>query len=334
MIGKEKSQLSILDSVFNRRKKKSRLDHLLKQIDEFVDWRKLERIVEPIYKNSRKGRPTVPIIYSIKSLFLQYLYDLSDPQLEDALIDRLSFQRFLGLSFEEEIPDFTTIWRFRERLIKADILDKLFDAIIEMLEERHLILRRGTIVDATIVQSARKPKKKDRREKQKEDKTEEAQSPQEDKDARFTRKNNRTYYGYKGHIGIDEGSHIIRKARFTAANRHDSQEFDQLISGDEKSVFADKAYDNQERKRQFRNQGIFYGIIDKGRRNHPLSGGQKKRNKKKSKIRSHVERVFAHFKHHYGYRRARYVNMSRNELHFKFLCMLYNVRRGIVLTIP
>ena len=333
MIGKAKSQLSILDSVFNRRKKRSRLDKLLKQIDEFVDWHKLEKEIEPIYKKSKRGRPTVPIIYSIKCLFLQYLYDLSDPQLEDALIDRLSFQRFVGLSFEEEIPDFTTIWRFRERLIKSGVLDKLFDAIIEMLEERNLILRRGTIVDATIIQSARKPKKKEGKEDQKGDKDRvKKESSQQDKDAQFTRKGNKTYYGYKGHIGMDERSGIIRKASFTPANIHDSQEFEHLISGDEASVFADKAYDSQERKRQFRKQGIFYGIIDKGRRNRPLSFRQKKRNKKKSKIRSHVERVFAHFKHHYGYRRARYVKLKRNELQFKFLCMLYNIRQGIALT--
>ena len=87
-----------------------------------------------------------------------------------------------------------------------------------------------------------------------------------------------------------------------------------------------------ERKRQFRKQGIFYGIIDKGRRNRLLSFRQKKRNKKKSKIRSRVERVFAHFKHHYGYRRARYVKLKRNELQFKFLCMVYNIRQGIALT--
>ena len=118
MIGKPKSQLSILDGVLITRRKRSRSEQLLKQIDEFVDWKQLEKEIEPLHKLSRRGRPTVPIIYSLKCLFLQYLYNLSYPQLEDVLIDRLSFQRFLGISFEEEIPDFTTIWRFRERLDK------------------------------------------------------------------------------------------------------------------------------------------------------------------------------------------------------------------------
>jgi len=277
MIGKAKSQLSLLDSVFNYRKKRSRSDDLLKKINEFVDWKRLEAEVQVVYKKSKRGRPSIPIIYSIKCLFLQYLYGLSDPQLEDALIDRLSFQRFLGISFEEEIPDFTTIWRFRERLIKANILDKIFNHIVEMLEERNVILRRGTIIDASIIQTSRKfPKKED-------DKVEEKESSsQQDRDAQFTRKGNKTYYGYKGHIGIDQDSDIIRKATFTPANVHDSNELEELINGDERSVFADKAYDSAERKREFRKKGIYYGIIEKAHRNRPLSNRQKKNNKRKS----------------------------------------------------
>ena len=331
MIGQAKSQLSLLDSVFNRRKKRSRTDNLLTQIDNFVDWERLEKEIEPMFKKSKRGRPTVPIIYSLKCLILQYLYDLSDPQLEDSLIDRLSFQRFLGISFEEEIPDFTTIWRFRERMIKAHLLDKIFNLIGEMLEERNLILKRGTIVDATIVQSARKPKKKEKKQKEKEDtfKEEEKKSFQQDNDARFTKKGKKTYYGYKGHIGIDEGSGIIRKVTYTPANVHDSKELENLISGDERSIFADKAYDSADKKRECRANGIYYGIIEKAHRNRPLSSKQKKNNKKKSKIRSAVERTFAHFKSRYGLRRARYVTLERNEFHFKMLCSIYNIRRGL-----
>jgi len=327
MIGKAKSQLSLLDSVFNRRKKCSRSDDLLKQIDKFVDWKRLEAEVRVIYKKSNRGRPSIPIIYLLKCLFLQYLYGLSDPQLEDALIDRLSFQRFLGISFEEEIPDFTTIWRFRERLNKAKILDKIFDRIIEMLEERNLILRKGTIVDASIIRAARRPTKKEGAGNQKKQ-----ESPQQDKDAQFTKRGNKSYYGYKGHIGIDQGSGIIRRAIFTPANIHDSKELENLITGDERSVFADKAYDSEERKRYFRAMGIYYGILDKSHRNRGLSNSQKKNNKRKSRIRNAVERVFAHFKTHYRFRRVRYVTLARNEVQFKFICMIYNIRQGLALT--
>lgn len=326
MIGTAKTQLSLLDGAFNRRSRKpSRTDNLLKRIDEFVDWNKLVDVCTVVFKDSKRGRPTTPIIFSIKSLFLQFLYGLSDPALEDALTDRHSFQKFLGIGFDEEVPDFTTIWRFRERLVKKQLYDRLFEIIVADLDTRGIILRRGTLIDATIVQGARKPHKAEADDKEKTLRT----KAQQDRDAAFTKKGKKTYYGYKGHIGVDEGSGVIRKKVFTPANVHDSKETDALISGDERSVFADKAYPSEERKRAMRQKGVFCGILDKGYRNRPLTKKQKKMNKKKSRVRSAVERPFAHFKYLYGYRRSRYVNTARNDLHFTFLCIIHNVRRGI-----
>ena len=324
MIGKQKSQLSLLDSTFNARTKRSRADKLLKKINRFIDWDNLESICKRMYKNSKRGRPSLPIIVALKCLVLQYLYNLSDPALEDALIDRLSFQRFLGISFDTEIPDFTTIWRFRERLINANLLDKIFESVLEQLNKRNVILRKGTLIDATLVQAARKKVKHD---------GEIRRSSQQDHDATGTKKGGKQYFGYKGHIGTDEGSNIIRRVRFTTASIHDSREFNNLICGDERSVYADKAYANDNIKRNMRKQGVFYGIMDKGRRGRPkLSQKQKKANKWKKRIRNAVERPFAHFKKHMGFRYVRYVNLKRNELHFKFLCLIHNIRRDITLT--
>ena len=133
------------------------------------------------------------------------------------------------------------------------------------------------------------------------------------------------------HLTVDQGTNIIRKKAFTTASSHDSQKREKLICGDEASVFADKAYDDDDVKRDFREKGIYYGILDKGRRNRPLSKSQKKRNKKKSRVRNAVERPFAHFKNLYNYSRAKYLTLERNDLHFTFLCMIHNVRRGIAL---
>jgi len=320
MIKKQHSQLSILDGAFSRRKKRSRSDNLLESIDKFIDWTPLVDPCVVMFKQSKRGRPTTPILFSLKCLFIQFLYGLSEPALEDALIDRLSFQRFLGISFDEEIPDFTTIWKFKARLIKHKMYDQFFDTIIEQLESKNLILKKGTLIDATIVQSSRRPTKKN-----------EKRSCQKDQDASHVQKGKKTYYGYKGHIGVDQGTNIIRKKSFTTACPHDSQEREELISGDEASVFADKAYDNDAIKKDFRQRGIYYGILDKGRRSRPLSKSQKKRNKKKSQIRNAVERPFAHFKNLYQYTRTKYLTLERNDLHFTFLCMIHNVRRGIAL---
>ncbi len=331
MIGKQKSQLSLLDSAFSKRQKRSRSDERLKKIDAFVDWDKLESICKQAFSDTRRGRPTVPIKISLKCLILQYLYNLSDPELEDALIDRFSFQRFLGISFDEEIPDFTTHWRFRERLVKAELLDKIFEAVLGDLEKRQIVLRKGTLIDATLVEAARRvPKQNKDRDNSREDA--ESNQSQRDKDASHTKKGNKHYYGYKGHIGVDQGTNVIRKRSFTSARVHDSQEIDKLISGDERSVFADKAYANDELKRQYRKNGVYCGVLDKGRRNRPLSKKQKKANRNKSAVRNAVERPFAYFKKTLGYRVVRYVNLKRNELHFTFLCIIHNIQRGIALT--
>lgn len=325
MIRTQQTQISILDGAFSSRRKRSRSDNLLESIDKFIDWTPLARHCEVMFKKSNKGRPATPIIFSLKCLFIQFLYGLSEPGLEDALIDRLSFQRFLGISFDEEIPDFTTIWKFKARLIKHKLYDQLFDTILEQLESKNLILKKGTLIDATIIQSSRRPHKERETKKR---------SSQKDYDASHTQKGKKTHYGYKGHIGVDQGTNIIRKKAFTTASPHDSQKRDELICGDEASVFADKAYDSDDTKRKFRKEGIYYGILDKGRRNRPLSKSQKKRNKKKSRVRNAVERPFAHFKNLYAYSRARYLTLERNDLHFAFLCMIHNIRRGIALYEP
>lgn len=343
MIGKQNNQLSILDGFLSGRKKRSRSDNLLKQINDFVDWQKLSKICEKGYKDSTRGRPSLPLIVSVKCLFLQYLYDLSDPALEDAIIDRLSFQRFLGVTFDEEIPDFSTIWRFRERLVKHNLYDTLFETVQSDLDNRGLILRRGTIVDATIVNSARRyHKEKNRNDNDpsspvltdRDEKVNSASSrkdAQQDHDATVTKKGKKYYYGYKGHIGTDQGSDIIRRKQFTPANIHDIKEIENLTSNDEDSQFGDKGYFSDEYKRDLRKKGVYCGILDKGKRDHPLSNRQKQRNKQKSRVRCAVERPFAHMKKWYGYVRSRYVNLKRNDLHFTFLCIIYNVRRGIAL---
>ncbi len=349
MLGQPKSQLSILDGVLFAGKKRSRSDEMLQKIDELVKWNRLVRVVKRagIYSSSGKGRPSVPILYMLKILFLKHLYNLSDPETEDALVDRLSFRRFVGISFDEDIPDFTTVWRFRERLLQKGLEKKLFEEVTRMLDERGLILRRGTLIDASIIQAARRPvedtkeagsNSENKREEERGVKTESsesgeesARSPQKDYDARHTVKGKMVYYGYKAHVGVDYDSRLIRQAEMTTANIHDSQVFDSLVSGDEGAVYADKAYDSAARRERLREMKIECEILEKGRRNHPLSEQQREKNRQRSRIRNQVEMVFAYFKHHLNYRAVRYVNLARNRLQFYFMCIVYNVRRGITL---
>src|SRR5699024_1480075 len=158
-------------------------------------------------------QPRKPVRWMIRGLFLGHLYQLSDPQLEDHLIDRLSFRRFAGLPLDQRVPDFTTFWRFREGLAAEGLIKELFNQITGQLEAKGLILKRGTVVDATIIESSGCPLSDD-------DRKALAQNPsaQIDTDADSTQKGGTHYFGYKGHIGMDVGSKLIHSLSFTKAS--------------------------------------------------------------------------------------------------------------------
>jgi IS5 family transposase len=318
-------QLTFMDAQFSARHKRSRTSKMLDRIKEFVDWQTIEQKVSVIDKTGteRGGRPPIPIDWKVKMLFVQHLYNLSDPELEEQMIDRLSFQEFVGITFSTEIPDFTTVWRFKEALIKENLLDRIFDIIQQQLETKGLLVKKGTMVDATIICSDTRPLSAARREA-----LSEKPSTQIDTDASSTKKGKKQYFGYKGHVGVDVESKLIRKRAFTTASVHDGQMFEAMMSGDEQSVWADKAYPVEKYKRAARALGIYYGVLDKGRRNHPLSRKQKKRNRKLSSVRSAVEHPFAYIKTKLHYVKATATTLIRNALRFDMNCIVYNIVRG------
>jgi len=318
------SQLSITDQIVLKNRKTTRSELKLSKISSLVDWDLIERDVKQLYPvNKQGGRPVSDLSVKIKMLFIQHLYNLSDPELEDHMNDRLSFQKFCGLSIEESIIDFTTFWRFKEKIGEVKLADKIFTQVNATLESKGLIVKKGTCIDATIIESGNKPLSHKKREE-----LAETPSSQIDTDASSTAKRGSKYFGYKGHIGTDVGSKLIRKKEFTTASPHDSQTKEELYSGDEKAVFGDSAYSNQADKRKCRKKGIYYGILDKSTRRRKLSKTQKKRNKQKSSIRSSVEHPFAYMKCKLNYQYARAKNVTRNELTFTMNCVIYNIMRG------
>lgn len=318
-------QLGFSDLEIRENRKVTRTEEKLRRIDAFVDF---EKIVDrfSVIDKTRKGlggRPRKEILLMTRILFVQYLYNLSDPELEDQLNDRLSFQRFVGLDMNSKVPDYTTIWRFKEALVKHQLLDGLFQMIVDACEQQGLLVKHGTLVDSTIIESVNRPLSRQRRKA-----LDKRPSAQIDTDATSTRKGNKQYYGYKGHIGVDQGSKLIRRRTFTTASPHDITELDHLISGDERSIWADKAYGRASDKRKARASGVYYGILDKGKRGRKLSNRQKSRNRQKSKVRVAVEHPFAFMKKKLDYACARAKTQARNELDFTMNCILYNVFRA------
>ena len=311
--------------------RKPRIQQRLDNIDRFVDWQTLLDSVQVIdqTQSGRGGRPRLPALRMLKILFLQQLYNLSDPETEDQLLDRRSFRHFVGIETDKDVPDFSTIWRFKQALIKHQVLDRIFDQVLDQLDQAGLLLRQGTIIDAQIVTSSTRPLSKKRREELEEKQAGGQSTSQIDLEAQSTKKRGKYYFGYKGHIGVDVGSKLIRKHAFTPANVHDSQE--KLFCGDERARFGDKAYANGEDKRAARAEGVFYGVLDKGKRNHRLSKKQKRRNRKLSRVRAQVEHPFAHMQTKLGYRVARCKSRLGNQLVFVFNCLLYNIERGLYL---
>lgn len=321
----KRDQLSILDEWANRTGQVCRSAEKLQEIAQWINWEPLYEIGRRIDKTGPQGgKPRTPVRWMIRGLFLQYLYQLSDEQLEDQLIDRLSFRRFAGLPLDERVPDFTTFWRFREELGEEGLIDELFREVNHQLADKGLLLKQGTVVDAAIINSSTRPLSDKKR-----NELADEPSPQIDTDADSTKKNNTWFFGYKGHIGVDIGSKLIRQVVFTKASVHDSVVLEELISEDERSLFGDKAYSRQSLKHIARQKGWYYGILDKASRGAPLSGSQKRRNKRHQRVRAQVEHPFAAIKDRYGMRWAKAKTKVRNEARFLMAAICWNVERSI-----
>jgi transposase, IS5 family len=309
-------QLGLADSIVRRRGKKS---EWLDRLDTVLDWPALETIVAGIYA-SREGGLAYPLLTYVRLLLLQQWYSLSDEGLEAAVDDRLSFRRFAGIPLAESVPDHSSIWRFREQLARHGLAEKLLAEVNRQLDARGLILRRGTLIDATILEAAVRPPSGDAGEVS-------ARDPQ----AGWTKKNGKSRFGYKAHAAVDEGSGIVRQAVMTPADVHDSIPADDLVQGDEQAVYADKAYDSEARRAGLRARGITPRIMYQARRNRPLKPWQAAFNKAVAPIRAGVERLFATMKRAYGYRQVRYLGLARNDVQLQVLCAAINLRRALAL---
>lgn len=248
----------------------------LKSLAKLVNWDAFLRFEDDLYKNrtERGGRPNISIIIMIKLLILQQLYGLSDPQLELQVADRISFRVFLGTT--EVIPDYTTVWLFRERLIKNGKLDAIWEEFTNQLKAKGYEVKKGVIQDATFITSDPGHAKSDVP-RGKEAKT------RRSKDGEWAKKGTKSYFGYKGHAKVDTENHFIWEVETTVANIHDSR-VDLANEGEVR--YGDKGYHGAETKG-------YDAAMKRAARGHPLSIFDELRNKRISSIRSPVERCFS-----------------------------------------
>ena len=291
----------------------------LEQVDAVLDWEPVAAVVRDLYA-APEGRPSYPPLVMVKVLVLQQWYNASDPEIEAALWDRLSFRHFVGLGLQDPVPDHSTISRFRSALAARGLGERVFAEVTRQLDAAGWLVKAGTLLDATLVAAqARRPSM---------DEGPGAGSAT-DPEARWTRKGGRAHFGYKAHLGVDAESGLIRRAILTPAHVNESEVADTLISGDERAVYADKAYESKVRRSRLRAQGIKDRIMHRSHKNQRgLPYWQQRRNALIAPRRAPVEQVFGTLKRSYGYRTVRYLGLARNLVELWFKCLAYNLRRA------
>lgn len=315
-------QLSLAEALADPRLgSNARLDAIAKAID----WEPLERLAEGVRGGGMGRKPYRPGPM-IRALYLQMLYGLSDPGLEEALIDRLSFRRFCGFGLDEATPDETTICRFRGAAARKGVMQACFEEVNRQLDERGLIVRGGTLMDATLLAAAsRKPDIR---------KGKGARTEQEP-GASWTRKNGRSHFGYRVHVATDQAFNLIRKIILTPAHVSETRVAESLILGDEKAVYADKAYEDKRRRAQLKARRAKDRICHRSHKNQKgLPHWQTQRNRLIAKRRARVEQVFGTSRRVFGYARARSTSFIVNLADVFRMATVFNLRRvaGMVMT--
>jgi IS5 family transposase len=293
----------------------------LDRLSGLVKWYRFEKLMAHLRDEASPGRPGYPVLVLFRALLLQSLYGLSERELEEALGDRLSFKRFVGLSLEDATPDHTVLNRFRNQLVEQGLLEKLFGELDRQLENAGVILKRGTMLDATLIQAVSAPPKEEQ--------------PSNDPDARFAKRQGKSgsTFGYKAHVGVDEGSGLIRSVLTTPANVNDTTPADELIRGDEAVVWADAAYDTHARRARLKAEGKKPRIARRPNRHHPeLPPRLKRYNLLIARRRATVETTFATLKRRMRLTCIRYVGLAKASGQVLLASIAFNMRRWATIT--
>lgn len=296
--------------------------HSLDDTEALLEWSEIECLLSSIY-SSKTGCPSYPLLTLFRSLLLGMWYQLSDVQLAQCLYRDLLFRKFCRLELGGEVPEASTIGRFRTQLVEHNLWDRLLGEINGQLEAKNIIMTQGriNIIDATPVEAARSGSGNGV-----------DGTPKRDPEAGWHVKNDsrgrkKSTYGFSIHTGVDEDG-FIHCQQVTPGNVHDSQERDTLILGNESALYADAAYSSKETRDKLEHLGIADQVQRKGYRNNPLSCADKTRNQVIAVTRSGGERPFATYKQHYGLARTRFMGLAKNATVYGLAAMAANIRKG------
>lgn len=291
----------------------------LNKIERIIPWKAFVEEIRPHYYKGECGNKPYDIELMLRIYILQNLYDLADMRVMTEVIDSRAFSDFCGINSPDEVPDGDTIGRFRNILVQNHIQETLFQRVVEILQKRNLILKKGTIVDSTIIEAP--PSIKNREKKR-------------DPDAHSTKKGNAWHFGYKAHIGVDEETGIVHHVKVTSANEHDVTAVPELLHGEEENVYGDSGYLGAQKrenavKKNKNGKKIKYQINRRPSSTKKLSkSGQyaaKRKEHQKSSIRCKVEHVFAVVKNLFCYRKTRYRGLRKQTAKLNMMFALANL---------
>jgi len=307
-------QMTFAEAEYQHKKRKTRREIFLERMDTLISWQRLEKRIARYYPKGQNGRPPYPLSAMLRVHCMQLFYNLSDPAMEDALYEIESMRRFAGLRLVDRLPDETTILHFRHFLERHDLGKVLFNEVNKHLEKNGLMLREGSIVDATIIAAPSSTKN---------------QAGQRDPQMHQTRKGNQWHFGMKMHIGVDDALGLIHSIDTTAANTHDIVASGNLLHGDETRVFGDAGYRGIQKREEHKDrQGVDWFIAPRPSERAKLDANKAKAEKIKASIRAKVEHPFRYIKRVFGYNKVRYRGLSKNSNRLHLLAAFSNLLIG------
>ena len=308
----------------------------LSRLDAVIDWESFRPLLEQALAKPAKGpggRPARDPLKMFKTLVVQRYYNLSDEQTEYQISDRLSFQKFVGWTVADKVPDANTVWDFREALTSAGVFEQLFAEFARQLAVQGMLAQEGKLVDASFVDVPRQRNSRAENATIKAGGVPEAwaeQPPkqqQKDVDARWTKKNAEVHYGYKNHVKADAKSKLIERYAVTDASVHDSKKLAELVVTTDGAVYADSAYRSAEAEAMLAQKQVTSQIHERAYRNRPLSDEQKESNRQKSKIRARIEHIFGFMSQSMKGFYLRYIGRRRNAAAIGLINLIYNLAR-------
>lgn len=308
------SQLTFAEAEYQNKKRKTRREVFLEKMDALIPWSQLEKKLRRHYPKGENGHPPYPLPVMLRVHCLQLFYNLSDPAMEDALYEIESMRRFAGLRLSDRLPDESTILRFRHFLERHQLGRVIFDTVNTQLRQQGLMMREGTIVDATIIAAPSSTKN---------------QEGQRDPEMHQTKKGNEWHFGMKMHIGVDDRDGLIHSIETTAANVHDLNVADQLLHGQEQRVWGDAGYIGIHKRNELKERDVDWRIaLRPGTRAKLADSLQEMLEHMKASIRAKVEHPFRTIKRQFGYDKVRYRGLAKNTDRLYVLSAFTNLLRA------